>query len=126
MQDSYVSLHPDQADSMTSQQRARVWRQRVDESNGGAAGTALSAQFGVTTMLCSYTLMRGRGFRVTPFAASKIPAVGGIVLAGLLGSTYGSSYASASMGSYEQWKYLISNRGAIISGDMPLDAPKTE
>ena len=58
-------------------------------------------------MLCTYTLMRGRGFRVTPFAASKIPGVAGIFLAGLLGSTYGSSYASASMGNYENWQYLI-------------------
>ena len=107
MQDSYVSLHPDQAESMTSQQRARVWRQRVGESNGGAAGNALAAQFGATTMLCSYTLMRGRGFRVTPFAARKIPGVAGIFLAGLLGSAYGSSYASASMGSIENWKYLM-------------------
>lgn len=126
MQDSYVSLHPDQAESMTSQQRARVWRQRLAESNGGEAGTALAAQFGATTMLCSYTLMRGRGFRVTPFAASKIPAVAGIFLAGLVGSACGSSYASASMGSYESWKYLMANKAAIVKGEMPLDAPKTE
>ena len=100
MQDSYVSLHPDQAESMTSQQRARVWSQRLEESNGGAAGKALAAQFGATTMLCTYTLMRGRGFRVTPFAANKIPGVGGILLAGLFGSTFGSSYASQAMGNY--------------------------
>ena len=124
MQDSYVSLHPDQAESMTSQQRARVWSQRLQESSGGAAGAALAAQFGATTMLCSYTLMRGRGFRVTPFAASKIPGVGGIFLAGVLGSYFGSSYACASMGNSAQYKYLMLNRSAIVGGTMPLDAPK--
>ena len=70
--------------------------------------------------------MRGRGFRVTPFAAKKIPGVAGIFLAGLLGGSFGSSYASASMGNIEQYRYLMLNRNAIVKGSMPLDAPKAE
>ena len=41
MQESYISLDPANAESMTSQQRSRVWSQRIDEANGGQVGTMM-------------------------------------------------------------------------------------
>ena len=124
MQESYISLDPERADSMTSQQRERVWSQRVQETCGGEAGSALGTQAAWTTMLCTYTMMRSRGFRMTPFAATKIPAIGGVLLAGLLGYGFGSSYASASIGDSVQYYHLLKNKSSIMAGTTPFDAPK--
>lgn len=123
MQENYISLDPSNAESMSSQQRSRVWQQRVQEACGGEAGRALATQVGVTTMLCCYTMMRGRGFRVMPFGASKLPGVGGIVLSGGLGYGFGSSYAGRALGNSEQYYYLISNRRSIVSGNASFDMP---
>lgn len=43
MQESYISLDPERADSMSAQQRARIWSQRVQESCGGDAGNFLAS-----------------------------------------------------------------------------------
>lgn len=95
MQQSYISLDPERAESMTSQQRARMWSQRVMEATGGKAGNSLGQQVGFTTMVCTYTAMRNRtGFRITPFGASKLPAVAGIFLCGMMGYGYGTSFAA--------------------------------
>jgi len=98
MQDSYISLDPANADSMNSQQRSRLFNQRKQEANGGEAGTLLANQFGVTTILCSYTYMRTKGFRITPFTAKKVPAVGGLLLAGMIGYRLGSAYSRTVIG----------------------------
>lgn len=67
-----------------------------------------------TTMICSYTMMRTKGFRFTPFGASKLAGVAGIVLAGVIGHGYGSSFSMVSLGSSAQYWYLMRNRGSII------------
>jgi len=67
-------------------------------------------------MVGSYTLMRNRGFRVTPVSAGKLAGLSGVLLAGMLGFGFGSSIASRSMGDSTQYYYLIANRGAILSG----------
>ena len=107
---------------MSSQQRARIWSQRVQESCGGEAGRHLSSQMAVTAMVGSYTLMRGRGFRVTPLSAKSIGGLGGIVLGGVLGWGLGSSIACKSMGDSAQYYYLMGNRGSIVGGNAPFDA----
>lgn len=86
MQDSYISLDPANADSMNSQQRSNVHYQRTMEANGGDAGYMMANQFGITTMLVSYTYMRTKGFRIMPFTAKKVPAVGGLLIAGFFGA----------------------------------------
>ena len=126
MQESYISLDPAQADSMTAQQRNRVWSQRVQEACGGDAGQALATQMGVTFMVCSYTLMRGRGFRVTPLSGSKIVGLGGILLAGSFGYGFGSSVAGRSMGNSAQYYHLMGNKRSIVNGSTSFDAPKTQ
>ena len=98
MQESYISLDPANADSMSAQQRSRVWDQRVKEANGGQAGEMLAHQMGTTTMLLSYTLMRKRGFRVMPLSAKTLPGVAGIALAGMLGWGLGASYGMTVLG----------------------------
>lgn len=126
MQENYISLDPDRADSMTAQQRSRLWSQRVHESCGGDAGRVVASQFAVTSMICSYTLMRNRGFRITPFGASKFMGVGGILLAGFFGWGLGSSVGCVSMGNSPNYYYLLSNRRGIINGSAPFDVPKNQ
>ena len=70
--------------------------------------------------------MRSRGYRITPFNASKLPALFGILLAGSIGAGYGSSYGARALGNSNQYYYLMGNRGAIMKGDMPFDDQKTE
>ena len=122
MQESYISLDPANADSMSGQIRARLFNQRVQEALGGQAGEVLSNQFALTTMLCSYTFMRGRGFRIMPFGASKLPAVAGLLAAGLVGRSFGSCYSMVVIGDDAQHAYLMENRKKIISGALPFDA----
>ncbi len=74
-------------------------------------------------MLVTYTMMRNKGFRVMPFGASKIPAVAGIVAAGLFGYSHGSSFATRVMGNSEQYYYLIANRRSIVNGSASFDMP---
>ena len=107
MQESYISLDPAQADSMTAQQRSRLWHQRIQETCGGDAGKILSTQMAATAMVCSYTLMRQRGFRMTPFSPVKLLGLGGILGAGMIGIGYGSSIACQSMGDSAKYYYLI-------------------
>ena len=122
MQQSYISLDPERAESMTSQQRSRMWSQRMMEATGGKAGNALGSQVALTTMVCTYTALRNRaGFRLSPFSASKIPGVAGIFLCGLVGYGYGTSFAARSMGDNNSYYYLLNNRDAIVAGDLPFD-----
>ena len=81
---------------------------------------------GLTFMVGSYTLMRQRGFRVTPLSGARIAGLGGILLAGTVGYTFGSSIASRSMGDSAQYWYLMGNRGAIVGGSAPFDAPRAQ
>ena len=74
-------------------------------------------------MLVTYTMMRNKGFRVMPFGASKIPAVGGLAMAGLLGYGLGSSYSTGTMGNGKQYQYLIANRRSIVNGNASFDMP---
>lgn len=106
---------------MTSQQRDRVWAQRVQESCGGEAGNALATQMAATFMVCSYTQMRSRGFRMTPVSAGKLAGLGGVFFSGALGYFVGSSIAGGSMGNSDQYYYLIANKRAIVNGSAPLD-----
>ena len=124
MQESYISLDPVNAESMTSQQRSRVWTQRIQEANGGQVGEMMGHQMAVTTMLASYTMMRRTGFRVAPLTASKLPGIGGIFLAGVLGWGLGTSYGTVTMGNARQYQYLMQNRSAIVRGDAPFDAQR--
>lgn len=52
-------------------------------------------------MVCTYTIMRGRGFRITPFSASKLPSLAGLILVGFVGANFGSTYARVVLGSTE-------------------------
>ena len=126
MQESYISLDPANADSMTAQQRGRVYNSRWQEAVGGEAGSIMANQCTLTSMLISYTVMRSKGFRVTPFNASKIPALGGLILAGYFGHSFGLAYSTTVLGDKSQYKYLMSQRGPILKGTKPFDAPQAE
>ena len=121
MQESYISLDPERAESMSQQVRNRNWSARIQESCGGEAGTMMANQMAFTTMICSYTVMRGRGFRITPFGPAKLPAVGGILMAGLVGGGLGSSYAQVALGDSASYKHLMGNSGAIVRGEASMD-----
>ena len=81
------------ADSMSAQQRARVWNQRLSESTGGEAGSVFGAQIAMTAMVCSYTLMRKRGFSILPLSVRTLPSLGGLLLVGFGGNALGKSYS---------------------------------
>lgn len=81
---------------------------------------------GATFMVCSYTLMRGRGFRMTPISAGKLAGLGGILFAGTIGYGFGSSIAGRSMGDPDQYYHLIGNKRSIVNGSTPFDAAKTQ
>lgn len=55
----------------------------------------------LTAMIVSYTVMRKKGFRLTPFGANKLPALGGIYLAGWAGWWFGLNYGRNTLGSNE-------------------------
>ena len=71
-------------------------------------------------------MMRTKGFRFTPFGASKLGAVAGIICAGAIGYNYGSCYSTAMLGSSAQYWYLMRNRRSIISGESPFDCTKEQ
>ena len=77
-------------------------------------------------MVCTYTLMRGRGFRITPFGAKKLAGVSGVFLTGMLGYCFGSTFAMSALGSEDQYNYLMQNKRSIVSGDAPLDRPQEQ
>ena len=77
-------------------------------------------------MLVSYTVMRNKGFRITPFNASKVPALGGLALAGLIGYAYGLNYGRVVLGNANQFYYLTANSSGIKSGTKPFDAPQVQ
>ena len=79
----------------------------------------------LTTMVVSYTVMRHKGFRLTPLGANKLPAVGGLFLAGLFGHSFGLRYSRKSLDDFDQYEHLVKNASAIKSGTMPFDASKS-
>lgn len=80
----------------------------------------------ITTMLVSYTTMRHKGFHFTPFGAKKLPAVGGILLAGWIGHIVGLKYSRSMLGNRAQYRHLKANRSAIKKGTMSFDAPQSQ
>lgn len=84
----------------------------------------LASQMMLTTMIISYTVMRQKGFRLMPFGASKLPAVGGLILAGAVSHSVGLCYSRYTLGNRDQLRHLMVNSSAIKSGTMPFDAVK--
>ena len=84
----------------------------------------MANQMMLTTMLISYTVMRQKGFRLMPFSASKLPAMGGLILAGVVSHSVGLCYSRYTLGNRDQFRHLIVNSSAIKSGTMPFDAVK--
>ena len=106
---------------MSAQQRERVWNQRFQESMGGRSGDILAQQCGLTSMVCSYALLRSKGYRVTPLSLRTLPLVSGVFCAGLLGTAYGKSYSKVVLGNSSQKRYLMNNKNAILAGTTPMD-----
>lgn len=101
--------------------RKRLWKQRFQEAYGGKAGEVLASQCGMTAMICSYTVLRSRGYRMTPLSMRTLPLVSGVFCAGLLGVAFGNAYSKTVLGDHEQKNWLMANKGAIISGTQSMD-----
>ena len=69
----------------------------------------------------TYTLLRKKGFTMTPLSAKKLPAMGGILFASIFGSLFGQSFATAALGNNAYKNYLLQNRSAILSGEASMD-----
>jgi hypothetical protein len=121
MQERYVSLDPHHADVENAKVRSEVFDQRLFEAEGGQPTRYLSTQFGATGGLCTYVYMRKRGFRVLPLQAVKTPQYLSIYLGAFAASWFAKSLAMRTVGDREQFKYLLFNKSAILSGTMPMD-----
>ena len=93
MQENYVSLDPVNADSMTLQQRQRVWSQRLEESLGGKASNVLGIQYGLTAGLVTYASLKRGGFAFAPISGAKTPQYAGILFGSYVAYTFGMSVA---------------------------------
>ena len=93
MQENYVSLDPANADSMTLQQRRRVWSQRLEESLGGKASNVLGIQYGLTAGLVTYASLKRGGFAFAPISGAKTPQYAGILFSSYVAYTFGMSVA---------------------------------
>ena len=98
MQENYVSLDPANAESMTLQQRRRVWGQRLEESLGGKSGGVLGLQYGLTAGLCTYAGLKRGGFAFAPICGSKTPQYAGILFSGYLAYALGVSVTQGQLG----------------------------
>lgn len=116
-----MSLDPNQADVESSKLRSELIDQRLFEAEGGHPSRFLATQFGVTGGLCTYVAMRKRGFRVFPLQAAKSPQYVSIYLGAFAASWFAKSFAMRVVGDRDQYKYLMFNKSAILSGSMPMD-----
>lgn len=121
MQENYVSLDPVNADSMTLQQRRRVWSQRFEESLGGKSGNVLGMQYGLTAGLVSYASLKRGGFTLAPMSAAKTPQYAGILFSGYVAYAFGVSVTQGQLGDRQQQRYLQRNKRAILSGEKSMD-----
>ena len=102
MQENYVSLDPINADSMTLQQRRRVWAQRIEESFGGKASSVLGMQYGLTGGLVTYASLKRGGFTLAPISGAKTPQYAGILFSSYLAYVFGMSVVQGSLGDTQQ------------------------
>ena len=98
MQDQYISLNPDRTASEEKALRAKLYRQRIIEAQGGEASLMTGIQFGMTAAILLYSKMSHEGFKVWPIAASKTQGYTKIFMA-FLGFYYlGHSYVMNKFG----------------------------
>lgn len=67
MQDTYVSLNPDNTATEEKAIRSNMYAQRVREASGGEAAGILGCQFGFTAMILTYSNMSNKGFTLFPY-----------------------------------------------------------
>jgi len=101
--------------------RKSLFWQRLNEAAGGPAATLVAAQIGVTASVLSYSHLRSGGFRTFPIQAGKVPRYGQVLFAGFLGWNFGSTFVYTLLGDSVQYKYLIGNKSAILSGEKNLN-----
>ena len=121
MQDKLISLDPSHADSSARQSRVEVFNQRTLEAQGGHAAVQLQTVTGVTAGYLAYMYYRGNGFRMFPLAANKAPKYVAIGMTFLMTHTVFKAYAMGQLGDAEQYNYLLSNKGAILSGNASFE-----
>ena len=98
MQDTYISLDPNNAPATTAAIRKTLLQQRIHEARGGDIAIQTGVTFGLTAMLVSYSSMRAKGFRVFPVSARSLPKVAGVAFWGYLGYTVGLSFVYEALG----------------------------
>ena len=124
MQENYVSLDPANAESMTYQVRKRLWQQRLTESLGGQGSSVLGVQFFLTASMVTYAGLKRGGFRMTSFAASKVPQYAGMFFSGYIAHQFALSLTRGNIGDIETYNHLIDNKKKIIAGDASWDPEK--
>jgi len=60
-----------------------------------------------------------------PYARHKVASYGLIGFAYLIGYGMGRTLVASKLGDYKYAVYLVNNKGAIVSGEMPFD-PQVE
>ena len=121
MQENYISLNPANTQREESFIRKSLYSQRLEESQGGAAGPVLGIQFGLTGSVLTYSYLAHRGFKFLPLSASNAPGYGKILAAYVGLYMFGHSYVMHRFGDADQYGYLMMNRRSVINGTKPWE-----
>lgn len=124
MQETYISLNPENAAIEEKAIRSRLYTQRLLEAQGGRAAPMMGTQWGLTAALLSYSYMQGKGFALFPVTAVKTVSYGKILGAFILFYSSGHSFVMHKFGDKNQLNYLMVNRQGIVNGTKPWDRPQ--
>jgi len=109
MQDKYISLDPQNANELASQQRKQLVRQRLYESKGGECASVFGMQCAITATVLSYAALRKKGFSALPFQGRKFGHYSALFFTGMAGSMFGHLFARSAFGDAQQLAYISTN-----------------
>lgn len=121
MQDKYVSLNPENIPREESALRANLYRQRLNEAEGGQAAQLLGGQFGLTAATLTYARLQGNGFALFPLNKAGAAGVGKMAFAFMAAYMCGHGYVMGKFGNKTQFNYLYWNKSGIVSGSLPWE-----
>ena len=94
------------------------------ESSGGQAGNVLANQFFLTASVVTYASLRQGGFRMTPFAFTKVPQYAGMFFAGFVAHQFALNCTTGSLGDRATFNYMLENKNGIVAGTTAWDPEK--
>ena len=111
MQEKYISLDPEHAETTSALVRSNIYSQRLTEAKGGELSNIVGLNVALTFSSIAYAKLRRNGFRAFPLTPSKAPKLAALALWGWIGLQFGSSYVLTTLGDSKQYHYLKSSEG---------------